>query len=438
MSNSVCASYHHDFRPIPYTGRKAMAMQKYAEAVKLYASSDLSIKEIAKECEVTVRGLCAHLNRYYRPLMFVRYGLDPDNSAGYALKIKSPRGQSLKTHLKYKKAIEACGDIAYIEFNVSQVAQLFDLDGPALASQLRVHYPEVIPNRERVRRELGIADNIHRGARFVSEETYREAVSMYRDTDLSIPEVADKCNVSKGGLSQYLRFYHHDVIAEKAKKRAASCMSSDYHKAGTLSGNGQLYGPGIKTMAHYGEALELYRNSDKTVPEISKETNVSYEGFRGYLSRWYPGEKLRRRGYEWDGESAPDLKGTRKFLKSTRGKYREAIESLKADPRPVTAVALQYNLNADVFREYLKTHEPDLAARLGMVKLADGRTVKRASYEKYRAAIEEYASSPDSLRNIADRHGIVYNSLSGFIIRNCPAERESHKLAVKNAMPDLA
>lgn len=435
MSNSVCPTYHHDFRPIPYTGGKAVAIQKYSTAVKLYASSDLSIKEIAKECEVTVRGLCAHLSRYYRPLMFARYGLDPDTPAGYALKIKSPRGQSHKTYLKYKNAIEACGDIAYIEFNVSQVAQLFNLNGPALASQLRVHYPEVIPDRERIRQELGLADNIHRGVRLICEDTYRKAVSMYRDTDLSIPEVADKCNVSKSGLSQHLRFYHHDVIEKKAKKRAdAHQKESESHKPGTLSGNGQLYGPNARTIAYYGEALELYRNSYKTIPEITKETDVSYEGFRGYLSRWHPGEKLRRRGYEWDGESMPDLKGTRRFLKSTRGKYREAIESLKADPRPVTVVASQFNLNADVFREYLKTHEPDLVARLGMVKLADGKTVKMASFEKYRAAIEEYSSSSESLRSIAARHGIVYNSLSGFIMRNCPAERESHRLAVKNAM----
>lgn len=434
MKRSVNSSTTADSRLTIDSGCSPAALQKYAEAVKLYASSDYSLREVAKECNVTPKGLSAHIGKYYRPLLFARYGLNPDNPAGYSLKVKPPRGQSLKTHLKYKDAIEACGDIAYIEYNVSQVARLFDLDGPALASQLRVHYPDIIPNRERLRHELGIADNIHRGARSASEETYSEALRMYRDTDLSIPEVAEKCNVSKGGLSQYMRFYHQDLIAEKAKRRAVSRRKPGQRKPGALSGNGRPYGPTPETVAMYAEALDMYRTSSKTIEEIAKETDVSYEGLRGYLYQWHRGEKLLRRGYEWDGTSVPDLNGTRHFLKSTRNKYSQAIESLKVNPRHVAEVAAEYGLNANVFREYLKTHEPELASQQGMMKMADGRLVKRSSYEKYRPAIEEYSNSPESLRSIAKRHGIVYNSLMGFVARNCPVERENHRKAVEKAL----
>ena len=237
--------------PIRYLSdeeRKEAAMQKYAPAVELYASTNLSIRKIAEKCGVTPGGLSAHIGKYFRPLLFIRYKLDDQSYKGLNIKIKPPRGQSLKTHLKYKDAIEACGDIAYIELNISQIAQLFNLDGSALASQLRVHYPDIIPNREKLRRELGIADNIHRGARPSSKEIYDTALNTYRTTDLSIPEVAQRCNVSKGGFSQFLRFYHHKLISEKAKRRLAARRERGMRSPGALAGNGRLYGPNAETI----------------------------------------------------------------------------------------------------------------------------------------------------------------------------------------------
>lgn len=433
MRRAVNISHQSGFRYLPDSERVVSALQKYAEAVKLFASSDLTIREVAQRCNVTPQGLSAHISKHHRPILFARYGLDPQNPAGLALKVKPRRGQSLKTHLKYKEAIEACGDIAYIEFNISQIARIFDLDGPALAAQLRVHYPDIIPNREIMRQKLGIADNIHRGARLASEEEYRQAVEMYRDTDLTIPEVAEKCNVSLSGLSQFMRFYHHQLITEKALRRAAAQCAPARRQPGALSGNGRTYGPSAETVALYAEALEMYRNSDKTIEEICKEADVPFEGFRSYIYRWHRGGNLRR-GFDGQTGSA----GARRILRSAQAKYGEAIASLRANPRPTSKVAAEYGFNADVFREYLKTHAPDLASAQGMVKLSGGHLVKRSSYEKYRPAIEEYAASPESLRSIAQRHGIVYNSLMTFVARNCPAEKESHDKAVREAAMQAA
>ncbi|MDE6697695.1 MAG: hypothetical protein K2K25_12515 [Muribaculaceae bacterium] len=94
-------------------------------------------------------------------------------------------------------------------------------------------------------------------------------------------------------------------------------------------------------------------------------------------------------------------------------------------------VAAEFGFNPEVFREYLLRHEPQLAARQGMERRADGRFVKRSSTEKYAKAIEEYAKSADSLRDIAERHGLVYNSLCGYVRRNCLSEQESHRRIVE-------
>lgn len=342
-----------DFNRLPTSLRIPAAECKYAEAVAMYAATNLTIRCVAEKCGVTAAGLSAHIRRHHRDLLFARYNLNINDPNLRTLKVKPPQGQSLATHIKYKEAVEACGDLAYIEFNVSQIARLFNLDGPALAAQLRVHYPDIIPTRERLRQRLGIADNTHRGPRSWSIETYASAIEMYRDTDLTISEVAEKCNVSRAGLCQFLRFYHKDIIASKSARRKAAAKEAKVRKS--------------------------------------------------------------------------QMPVKRRFRKSAAAKYGAAIESLKKDPRPVAEVAAAFGLNPEVFREYLKIHEPQLAAQQGMMQQPNGKIVRRSSAEKYAQAILEYASTSESLKSIAQRHGIVYNSIRAYIQRNCPEQRASHQ-----------
>lgn len=423
---------------LPTGERNSVAKRKYAAAVEMYACSDLSIRRIAKLCHVTEAGLSAHIGRHHRDLLFRRYGLSDDDGDLQTLKVKPPRGQSLVTYRKYKDAIAACSDLAYIEYNISQIARLFGFHGTALASQLRFHYQDVIPMRERLRQRLGIADNTHRGVRPWCDDAYKKAVAMYRDTDMSLPEVAEVCKVSQGGLSQHLRYYHQDVIEAKAKRRKTSKRKLGSRKAGRLAGNGNTYGPKPETIAKYAEALELFRHTGMTIKEIAAATGVSVTGFSGYLHQWYRGDKMIRRGYEWDGESEPDLQGTKHYLKSSAVKYAPAIESLRKNPRAVAEVAAEFGFNPEVFRDYLKKHEPELAAAQGMTRKADGRLVKRSSVEKYDAAIQEYAASAEPLRSIARRHHLVYNSVMGYVLRNCPKEREMHRRLVETGNATVA
>lgn len=431
MSDLIQGTSDNYISRMPAGKRKAAAEKKYVAAVQLYAATNLTIKEIAKLCKVTAAGLSAHISKYHRPLLFARYGLELESYD--KIKVKPSRGQSLKSYKKYKNAIEACSDLAYIEYNVSQVGRFFEVDGRALASQLRVHYPGVIEWREEIRRRLGIADNVHRGARNTSKDEYSKALEIYRDTDMTIQEVAECCNVSYSGLTRFLRFYHKDIIKSKYKRRKDAKKEIGLRKPGALAANGNTYGPKQETIAKYARALELYSDTCMTIAEIAKATNVSEPGFRGYIHQWHRGERLRRRGYDWDGESVADLKDTRHFLKSTAGKYAAAIASLKENPRPVAKVAAEFGHNPEVFREYLKNHEPELTASLGMTRTTDGKLTKQSSAEKYRDAIQEFATSTDTLKSIAERHGIVYNSICGYVMRNCHKEREQHRLLVEKS-----
>ena len=112
-------------------------------------------------------------------------------------------------------------------------------------------------------------------------------------------------------------------------------------------------------------------------------------------------------------------------------KYVPAIESLRKNPRSIAEIAAMFGFNPETFRDYLKKHVPELHALHGMTRRADGRLVKRSSEEKYGAAIQEYATTAEPLKSIARRHGLVYNSIMGNVLRNCPTERESHRRLVE-------
>lgn len=406
---------------------------KYEEAVEMYADSKLPLCKIAVKCNVSLGGLGSYLRRYWRELILRRRGISYEGKDSKDIKIVSSGQPSIVSKAKYAEAVEACKSLEYIDLNVSQVARKFNVNGTALANYMRLHYEEIPIWRENVRRMLGIGDNVHRGVRPECEEQYVLAVEMYKSTDKTIPEIAEICQVSIGGLSQHMRFYHKEVIRKRKAERKAAKKN---RIIGKICGNGQIHCPQQKTVEKYREALELYKNSNLIIKEIVRKTGVPLEGFRNYLRVWHRDLMLERRGGEKVDckEVYIDLAKTKCYLKSTAAKYGAAIDSMKNNLRPVTQVAAEYGLNADTFRSYLWEHEPDLVSQCGMVKNENGKYTSRQAMEKYAEAVRLYETTTTNLKSIAERLGVVYNSLSGYIRRNCPDAKQKHEELVRKEM----
>lgn len=408
MKKSHKSTASPDFLRLPSSQRTPAAENKYSEALQLYATSDLTIRQVSEICKVTPAGLSSFISKHHRPLLYARYGYDI-NPSGADIKVKSPKGQSERTHIKYKDAIQACGDMAYIEYNISQIARMFGHSPSALAAQLRVHYPDIIPSREETRQRLGIADNARRGPRAASEQLYKQAADLYGNSDLTVAQVAEKFDISLSGFKQFMRFYRKDILASKASRRAAADPSSPV--IGSLAANGTLYGPKDNTVGQYAQALELYRNTGLTVDNIIDATGVPSQGFKGYLNRWHP----------------------RRALSPTAAKYAAAIQDIRDNAgQPLAQIATRHGLNPDTFRQYLKKHYPDLIARLGMTTLPNGKLVKAQTYLRYRDAINQYATSPQPLNAIARQHGIPYKSIHRFMLKNCSDVKQKHDELVRN------
>lgn len=338
--------------------------------------------------------------------------------------------QSIHAHAKYKDAVAACDSLNYIDLNVSQIARKFGTDGTALANFMRIHYPETLVWREKVRRRLGINDNIWHGARPECTEQYAKAVEMYRNTEMTMREVAAACKVSPSGFSQHLRFYHKEILKRRKQKRETA-KAKRQQVLGELTGNGRIYRPSPATKQRYAQALELYRNTTLTMKEIVRRTGVPAEGFRFYLHKWHKDLVIERLGISSNVSGHTDLRKARKRMKTVAAKYEEAIESLKNNPRPVAKVAAEYGFNPEVFRDYLHKHEPELARQQGMMKTANGKIVSRRSEEKYGEAVRLYGTTTESLKSIAARLGLTYNSVGGYIRRNYPEVMALHQNLLK-------
>lgn len=54
-----------------------------------------------------------------------------------------------------------------------------------------------------------------RGAYIITEQKYREAISLYANTHLTIKEICEKTNVEFAGFSSYLSKYHRELMLKR-------------------------------------------------------------------------------------------------------------------------------------------------------------------------------------------------------------------------------
>ena len=284
-----------------------------------------------------------------------------------------------------------------------------------MSNQLRAHCPELLERRERERQRLGLADNQQRGQRPWCREQYAGAVELLRTTEMTVSEVAESCGVSFTGLRQHVCFYHKDLQQARSELRE---RAKTQKRKGHVTGSGRRHEPTPGSRERYREAVRLYRDTAMTIKEIARRLGLNPFAFTSYLQTWHREDVFARRGAEY--REGASLSQTKQYKKPTAAKYAPAIERLRAENRPTSEIAAEFGLHPEVFRQYLKEHEPKLYARQGMMRASNGRSVSRRSMEKYAEALRQYETTDEELKSIARRLGLNYNSLSGFVRRNFP------------------
>ena len=110
----------------------------------------------------------------------------------------------------------------------------------------------------------------------------------------------------------------------------------------------------------------------------------------------------------------------RRYNPATAAKYADAIARLKEGGLTTAKAAAEFGLHPECFRRYLKEHEPELHAALGMKKTENGKMLSPKSMERYKEALHMYETTSESLKSIARRFGLNDCSLGQFIRRHSP------------------
>lgn len=239
--------------------------EKYSDAITLYVETGLSIKQICEQTGVGFYAFSSYLSTHHRDLILKRHNLTEFKN----VKLRGKKGQTTAAHYKYKDAIAACDSMEYIEYNISQIARIFNVDCSSLASQLRRHYPDIVPRREQERRRIGITVNLQYGARKWSKKEYATAIEMLQSSDKTIEEVATVAGTSQvgvivGGMNgntivENCKVYNSTV---KAVKKVGSVVG--YTAGGTVKDN---YAENCVIEYSEKEASEIlgYENTGSTV-----------------------------------------------------------------------------------------------------------------------------------------------------------------------------
>ena len=202
-------------------------------------------------------------------------------------------------------------------------------------------------------------------------------------------------------------------------------------RKGRITGRGSLHAPQPAVVEKYAEALHLYRTTPLSARKIARQTGLPIKGFYRYLQTWHMDLVCARRNIPYEEGQSVDWSQVRKYNPATKAKYADAIARLKESDLTTAAVAAEFGLQPEAFRGYLKEHEPELYARQGMTKTANGRAVSRRSMAKYAEVIRLYGSTSESLKSLARRFGLNDCSLGQFIKRHFPEAVEEHRRAVE-------
>ena len=339
-------------------------------------------------------------------------------------------GQSPEAQAKYGEAIMACSSIEHLGMTVAEIARLYGVDTESLRNQLKRHFPNVIPLRDKLRGLMGYRVHPRAGLQPVTTERYAQAVEKLRDTDMTVKEVASQCGVSYQGLQQYLLFYHKD-IAEKRLGRRLAALDKDL-RWDEKNCNNRRTGPGAAIRDRYAPAVELMWTTELPLSEIARRCGVEPRGLRAYVQKWLRDLLLVRQQKRKDAVAARRAaslsgKGESKAAKAQR-MYTPAVEMIR-NGMNLSEAAKAIGADISNLSVWMKKHHPEVLseARVGMMKLESGLLVSRSKYEKYLPVAEYMNLHPaEPTLSVAGRFGVPVSSLQKALSRLFPAIWRAH------------
>lgn len=321
------------------------------------------------------------------------------------------------TEKTYREAVKLCEDT---DLTYKEIARMAGVKLEGLKAYIRKHRRDLMLKRLGMEVSKREANTIRvrgreTGQTLMGEEKYRDAIeacSNLKYIELTVAEIAREFNVTETGLLNQLREHFPEVVTRREEVRQRMGLDDNRQR-----------GVRETTLSEYSTAIEMLRNTDKTIKEVAEECGVTFGGLRSHLLTYHKDVvELRRVRMEarekagWKFEKG----SIRASNREATSRYDEAIEKLREGAGSVEAVANESGFVPESLRAHLKKYEPELYARYGSRKVENGRRVLTRTEEKYRAALEDYRTHGSTLKEIAAKHGLVYNSFRAWVKRRDP------------------
>lgn len=192
----------------------------------------------------------------------------------------------------------------------------------------------------------------------------------------------------------------------------------------------------------YRSALQLYRDTDRTITDISRECGVSRNAFACYIQRFHRDLMYARHGIVTEAADRK-MKEPKGQNPQTRKKYREAIEACDSEEYihlNVSQIARIFHLSGTGLGNQLKAHFPEIIARREGERARRGiadnfaRGARKFAVEAYSEAVEMLKTSDLTIEEVAEKCKISFTGLRQHVLlyhKNLVQQRQNRRLTGK-------
>ena len=192
---------------------KPETIEVYAEALHLYRTTPMSVRKIAKQTGVSLRGLYDYLQTWYKDLVCERKGIPYEE--GKPVEWSSVRRYNPATAAKYADAITRLKEGG---LSTAKVAAEFGLHPECFRQYLKEHEPELYARQGMVKTESGRSMANH------SMGKDKEALHLYATTTKSVKSLARRFGFNDCSFGQFIRRHfpelheQHQKLVQQTKK----------------------------------------------------------------------------------------------------------------------------------------------------------------------------------------------------------------------------
>lgn len=258
-----------------------------------------------------------------------------------------------------------------------------------------------------------------KGPKPETEAKYREALELYRTTDMTVEAICARTKSSVRGFRSYIHRFHRDLLLARHNLKASPEEASEIR---LNKGVGQR----ASTHAKYREAIEACDSMEYiefNVSEIARMFHLSPSALANQLRSHYPDIQERRERER--SRSGIDDNHHRGVTPGTERQYAEATEHLRESEDTIRQTAELYGVSYSGLREHLLYYHKDLILkradrrkkavhdkRPGEINGGGGRHAPSPeSLEKYKEAVRLYSETEMTYEEIASATGISVSGL---------------------------